>query len=46
MKTFIVHIQDRLYRRVYKDKLNNLIMDYVSVGNVIPIIVEGEYIGY
>lgn len=46
VKTFTVHIQNNLYRRVFKNDKNNLILDYVSVGNTIPVIAEGEFLGY
>ncbi len=46
MKSFTVHIYDKFYRRVFKNKKDKPIMDYVSVGIFIPIIAEGEFIGY
>jgi len=44
MKSFTVHIFNRYYRRVFKNDSNKVIMDYVSVGYVIPIVAEGEFL--
>jgi hypothetical protein len=46
MKSFTAYIQGNLYRRVFKNESNKLILDYVSVGNTIPIIAEGEFLEY
>lgn len=45
MKSSTIHVQNNLFRRVFRNKKNKVIMDYVSIGKIIPIIAEGEFLG-